>query len=185
MRFNVPAYSQYLDVKSRAWKRRSCGIVALKMALDHYAPNRRAAHSLSHLIAKRSRADAYIRNVGWSHRGLVRIAQRHGFRAKNYDWWGEKTTHAFSKLRQYLAKGPLLASIYRNLKTNAHGHLVVVTGFQNGTVFYYDPDSKTRRGIPRRASQAKFLRGWKRRIIVVRPPSRGYGRAGPRLRRKK
>jgi predicted double-glycine peptidase len=175
MRFHVPAYSQYLDVKNRSWKRRSCGIVALKMALDFHAPKRAQKLTLSQLIKKGSRAGAYIRNVGWSHRGLARIAVRCGFQSRTYDWFRGLPGPAFKKLLRFLKRGPVIASMYRGLKPNASGHLVVVTGFKNGTVFYNDPDSRTRRGILRRAPLAKFLKGWKRRIIVVRP----------RLRRKK
>lgn len=175
MQFNVPSYSQYLDVKNRAWRRRSCGIVALKMMMDYYEPRRAAARSLPRLIAKGVRMKAYIKNVGWSHRDLARIAAGYGFRSKNYDWFKESPRKAFHKLRRHLVQGPLMASIFQNLKPNAHGHLVVVTGLARGIVFYHDPDSHTRRRIPRHASAAKFLKGWKRRIIVVRP----------RLQRKK
>lgn len=169
MRFNIPAYSQHWDVKSRAWKRRACGIVALKMVMDHYEPQRAASRSFTRLIKKGTRMRAYIRNVGWSHRGLARIAVSYGFQGRNYDWWSETAARAFIHLRKHLRSGPVLASIYKNLKPNAHGHLVVLTGFQRSTVYYHDPDSYTRRRIPRETSLKTFLKGWKRRIVVVRP----------------
>ena len=175
MHFNVPAYSQYLDVKNRAWKRRSCGIVALKMVMDHYEPRRAAVRSLPRLTKRGVQMHAYVKNVGWSHRGLAQVAAHYGFRGRNYDWRNETAARAFARLHKHLKSGPVLASIYKNLKSNAHGHLVVVTGFRNGAVHYHDPASHTRRSIARRASLARFLKGWKRRIIVVRP----------RLRRKK
>lgn len=169
MHFGVPAYSQHLDVKSRSWKQRSCGIVALKTVMDHYEPRRAVFRSFARLIKKGVRMHAYIRNVGWSHRGLARIAMSYGFRAKNYDWWGKTATRAFTHLRKHLTRGPVLASIHRDLKPNAHGHLVAVVGFERGVVYYQDPDSHTRRRISRRATLKKFLKGWKRRIVVVRP----------------
>lgn len=168
MRFNVPAYSQYLDVKNRAWKRRSCGIVALKMVLDFLESKRATARTFPRLIKKGARMHAYIRNVGWSHAGLARIAMRYGLESKNYDWFRESSRSAFKKMIRFLKQGPVIASIYRNLNPNTHGHLVVVTGFQKNIVYYHDPDSKARNAIPRKVSLKKFLKGWKRRIIVVR-----------------
>lgn len=175
MYFSVPAYSQYVDVKNRAWKRRSCGIVALKMVLDFLAPKRATTLTLPRLIRARTRAHAYIRNVGWSHAGLARIAMRYGFRSKKHDWSSKAPKSAFRSALRALRRGPVIASVYRNLKPGSSGHLVVITGFENNIVFYSDPDSKTRHAIPRKVPLAKFLKGWKRRIITVQP----------RLRRKK
>lgn len=175
MHFSVPAYSQYLDVRNCAWKRRSYGIVALKMVMDYYEPRRAAARSLPHLIRARTRAHALVRNKGWSHAGLARIAKQYGFHGENYDWCKQSPREAFRKFKKHLARGPMLASIYRGLKPNAHGHLVVITGFKEGVVYYHDPDSRTRHDIARRATLAKFLKGWKRRIVVI----------CPRLQRKK
>ncbi len=173
MRWEVPLYSQRLDIKSRTWQHRACGIVALKMVIDHFKPRHATHRTFSRLITQGQRSGAYIRNVGWSHRGLAYLSQRYGFSGRNYDWW-KKTPHfAFKKLVTHLKKGPVLASIYQNLRPNSHGHLVAVTGFEKNIVFYNDPDSHTRRGITRRASVAKFLRGWKRRVVVVRPRLRG------------
>ena len=167
MHFHVPAYSQYLDVKNRAWKRRSCGIVALKMVMDVLSPKRAKTRTLPRLIKKGVRMGAYIRNVGWSHHGLARIATSFGFRSKNHDWFKESPREAFRKLRRHLARGPVIASIHRNLEPGFSGHLVVVTGFERGIVLYNDPDSRTRHDIPRRAPLKKFLKGWKRRAVTV------------------
>ncbi|MBM4389206.1 MAG: C39 family peptidase [Deltaproteobacteria bacterium] len=185
MRYEIPAYSQYLDVKNRAWKRRSCGIVALKMAMDYYEPRRAAIRSIPRLIKKGMRMHAYVRNVGWSHRGLAHIAETYSFRGKNYDWWKETPRRALTKLNRYLGNGPVLASVYRDLRPNAHGHLVVIAGLEKGTIYYYNPDSRTKSRIARHASLKKFLRGWKRRIIVIRPPSRTLRRVSSRLHGKK
>ncbi|MFH0806257.1 MAG: C39 family peptidase [Candidatus Brennerbacteria bacterium] len=168
MRFNVPAYSQYLDVKNRAWKRRSCGIVALKMVLDFLKPKHTVTRTFPRLIKARIRAHAYIRNVGWSHAGLARVAMRYGFKGKKYNWSSKTPKSASITMLRALKRGPVIASIYRNLKYGSSGHLVVVTGFEKNIVFYNDPDSKTRHAIPRKVPLTKFLKGWKQRIIVVR-----------------
>lgn len=175
MRFDVPGYSQHLDVKNLRWKRRSCGIVALKMAMDFHSPEKENVLALSQLVREGFEARAYIKNVGWSHRELAKLATRHGLNGTNYDWFHETPPSAFKKLLRFLQRTPVIASIYRNLKPNSHGHLVIVTGFDNGVVFYNDPDSRTRKGIARKAPLRKFLNGWKRRIIVIHP----------RLRKKK
>jgi len=173
----VPAYSQHLDVKNRAWRHRGCGIVALKMVLDHWHATGRIPRtaSLPRLIREGTQKSAYLRNVGWVHRGLAMLAGAHGLTGRNYDWAKETPARAFKKLQREARRGPVLASIHRNLNSKNGGHLVVIIGIRDGAVFYHDPDSKTRRGIARRASIKKFLNGWKRRIIAVHPPK---GRRG-------
>ncbi len=174
--YAVPAYSQHVDVKNRFWQPRSCGVVALKMILDFWHREegavRRAPPTTPALIRLTHNRGAYIRNVGWSHRGLAMVAKRFGLAGRNCDWAKFPPLRAFPKLKRELRRGPVLASIYRGLRPNHHGHLVVVTGIRKGVVHYLDPDSKTRAGIARRASVKKFLNGWKRRIIVIYPKTR-------------
>lgn len=166
--WRVPRYSQFLDVKSNVWRRRSCGIVAMKMVLDYWRGTARTP-SLATLIREGAASHAYLRNAGWRHAGLSALARRHGLAGRRLDWRKLTAVQAFEKLRREAKRAPTITSIHRNLDPKRGGHLVVVTGIEKGTVFYHDPDSKSRRGVARRARTAKFLKGWRRRAIAVQP----------------
>lgn len=165
-----PLYSQHLDVPVKKWKTRSCGIVALKTVMDFWemrASQRRVA-GFSALINDGEKIGAYIPHVGWRHKGLVQLARKNGFTARNYDDNVLTDRAAFSRLQENLLRGPVIVSIHRNLNLKNHGHLVVVIKTEKGVVFYLDPDSRSRSGIMRKVAVQKFVRGWKRRIITVR-----------------
>jgi ABC-type bacteriocin/lantibiotic exporter with double-glycine peptidase domain len=49
-------------------------------------------------------------------------------------------------------------------------HLVVVDGIVGGVVYYNDPAAKTGE---KQISTADFLKGWKKKVIVVRPVADG------------
>lgn len=165
--FDVPKYSQFLDVKNKHWRNKSCGIVALKSVLEYW---KGGSIDVNALMRRGVKHGAYLRGVGWKHAGLVLLAKQCGFRAKNFDWAKFPDRKAWKELEAKLGRGPVIASIYKNLKPKTSGHLVVITGIDRRFVHYNDPDSKTRKGIKRRASKNVFLRGWKKRIIVVLPP---------------
>lgn len=163
--FRVPVYSQFLDVKEKKWRSRACGIVALKMVLDFWGIKK----SADELIKLGLKKDAYIQGVGWKHKGLVLVAKKFGFKARNYDWYKDSYEVSFKKLLPKLKKYLVIASIYKNLKPGKSGHLVVLTGYENDQIFFNDPNSKTRGGIHKKVAAEKFLSGWKRRIIVIYP----------------
>lgn len=163
--FNVPAYSQFLDVKDNKWKDASCGIVSLKMVLDFWGKNKNS--EIGKLIKLGLNNKAFIPDVGWKHKELALLVRKFGLRGRNYDWFRDNPKIAFKKLLPKLKKYPVIVSIHRNLELGKSGHLVVLTGAGNKQVFYNDPDSKTRKGIKKESSLNKFLKGWKRRIIVI------------------
>ena len=161
--FKIPAYSQFLDVEDKKWKSRACGIVALKIVLEYWGVKEKA----DDLIKLGLKQDAYIPGIGWKHGGLVSIAKEFGLRGENLDWFKDLPEEAFEKLLSKLEKYPVLASIYKNFKLGGSGHLIVLTGYENGWIFFNDPDSKTRKGIQNKVVVEKFLNGWKRRIVVI------------------
>lgn len=165
--FKVPAYSQFLDVKDKKWQRRSCGIVVLKMILDFWGSGDKI--TADNLIKLGLKKNAYISGIGWRHKDLTLLSKNLGFKGKNYDWFKNKPKTAFKKLLPKLKKQPIIASICKNLNFGESGHLVVLAGFKNNHIFFNDPDSKTRKGIRKKASLKKFLNGWKRRVIVIYP----------------
>ena len=170
MIFKVPPNSQLADIKNAYWKKRSCGVVALKMVLAY---ERKSSDviipSLQALLEKGISIRAFTTKNGWSHCGLTKLARVYGFRGKNFDWFKKSDVYAFKKMLFYLAKGPLIISIHKNFNSHDVGHLIVLTGFENSKIFYNDPYSKIRSNVPKIISVRKFLKGWKRRIIVVYP----------------
>jgi hypothetical protein len=167
----VPRYSQYLDVRNSFWQSRSCGIVALKMVLDYWYsihPLRIPPPSLPSLIRSAHVHGAYVRNVGWSHRGLVAEARHFGFKGSNFDWASLSARAAFRKLLPLVLRGPVIASVYRNPQIKQGGHLVVITSISRTHVHLLEPAAKSRARISRNLTVSQFLRLWKQRIIVVR-----------------
>ncbi len=161
----VPAYSQLLDVPDKEWQLRACGIVSLKMAMDSLSPE--LSPPITELIRNGLVLDAFIPGVGWKHAGLKNIAEQLGFAAETYDWFKEEPSAAWGMLLPLLEKAPVIASIHKDLIPGTSGHLVVLTGRDETSVFYNDPLAADRAGIPRSASHGQFLAGWKRRAIAL------------------
>ncbi len=165
--FNVPAYSQFLDVKNKDWQHRACGIVSLKMVMDFWGKKTdRKYPTIEALIEEGVNKKAVTKNWDWIHKGLVDIAKAHGFKGESFDWAGNSSRDAFLLLKTKL-NNPVIASIHKNLNFGDTGHLIVIKGLKNGNIYYNDPDSKKRREIPRIAPIDAFLLGWKKRIIVI------------------
>lgn len=170
MKFKTPQYSQFLDVDDREWQNKSSGILSLKMLIDYWDHQMEvSSEDVEALIAEGLEIDAYIPNVGWGHRQLVDISQNHGLDGENFDWIGEHPDVAFNRVIPHISKHPIMASIHKNLNEDNPGHLIVLTGYEDGRVFYNDPDSRTRHDIERSVPLQEFLDGWKRRIVVIHP----------------
>ena len=168
MKFDVPAYSQFLDLEDEEWKDRSCVIVSLKMLLDYWNNDSEVtSEDLENLITEALASDAYIPGIGWKHKELVDVAKAHKMDGENLDWTSEHPDIAFNKMLPYLEKHPVIASVFKDLKAGESGHLVVVTGYEDGNIYYNDADSKDREGIKRSVPLKEFLDGWTRRIVVI------------------
>jgi len=170
MKFKTPKYSQFLDVEDKEWKNKSCGILSLKMLLDYWNHKEEtSAEDVENLITEGLAADAYVPEVGWKHRELVNLSQNHGLDGENFDWAHEHPDVAFNRVMPHLSKHPVMVSIHKDLSEDGPGHLAVLTGFEDGRVFYNDPDAKSREDIERSVPLQKFLNGWKRRMVVIHP----------------
>lgn len=168
MKLGVPYYSQRMDVLDENWKHRSCGICALAMAMEFLAEEK---FDLDELIKEGLEINAYLKNVGWVHQGLVDLAKKHGFKNSFRREWpeGEKS-EAAKRLAEFLEKGiPVLASV----KNKTNGHLVLLVGFEKGGEtlrgFYaHDPDAQNREaGAFKFLGLPQFLQIWKSRVIIV------------------
>ncbi len=164
MAFEIPLYSQFLDVSLKDWRDRSCGIVALKMLMEFLGAETPNADTL---IKEGIEAGAYIPNVGWKHQGLVDLAVQHGLRGERFDWSGRTPGEALRNLKKLLASGPVLCSIHRDFDPERGGHLIVVTGMENRSVSYADPAAERRDEISASVPVQMFMDGWKCRGIVI------------------
>ena len=125
--------------------------------------------SINTLIKRGVKNGAYIKNIGWSHKGLVELAKSYDLKGKNYDWFKKTPEEAWQKTIPYFKKYPIIASVYKNFNYKNNGHLIVITGFKNKKVYYNDPIAKRRKEISKKISLKKFLAGWKRRVIIIKP----------------
>ncbi len=170
----VPFYSQYRDVTQPEWQSRACGITALKMLLDfwHARTTQNKTVSLDELLGSKKVTEAFMQNVGWSHKGLVSIAQDHSYEGFNKDLVAMKATakQAFAQLKKDSAYFPIMASVWNKFDpAKGGGHLVVVTGIKDGKVFINNPEAKNNTDGIRTMSEAEFITGFKKRYIAVYP----------------
>ncbi|MFH0852345.1 MAG: hypothetical protein V1845_01975 [bacterium] len=147
---SVPFYSQKWDVSewqklgfdnyqnAEYWEKSSCGILCLKMAIDFFLMKKgeEMSQSVADYIKVGLELNAYTDSEGWNHNGLVKIANRFGFKgsAKNVKIKG---------LQNMLKSNALpIISIKWAFKNNKSlkeriifwrkvgGHLALVTGFE-------------------------------------------------------
>ncbi|HXK36184.1 MAG TPA: C39 family peptidase [Candidatus Paceibacterota bacterium] len=174
---DVPFISQYADIGSHEWRARGCGIAALKMVIDYWAGSRPSLRvpPLDELLQEGLAQGAYREGIGWTHRGLVAVAQRHGFDGFNVDFAEQGQTpksadDAFAALCVQVERGPVLVSVHSGMDPNrGGGHIVVVTGIHDGIVFYNDPEQLEQREGRMALAAALFTHAFKRRYIVIVP----------------
>lgn len=161
--YDVPALSQYLDLDDTTWQGRACGVISLAMLLNYHGLEIDSNELLKDAFA----SECYLGGIGWKHKELARLAERFELQAKNFDWATLEETVAFEQMLQALQKGPILASIHHTFDPQKGGHLIVVTGLEDNTVFYNDPDAKERSEIKKSIPVDVFRHGWKKRIIEI------------------
>lgn len=160
----VPFYSQFNDISAPEWRKLSCGIADLAMIINFYQPG---AVSADALLEEGIVAGAYINGAGWSHQGLVNLARAYGLTGSTYDLSNLDMDAAFAELEKFLKNGPVIASVYYTFDPNSPiPHLVVINGVKDGSVYYNDPAGKA---ANEKISIDDFMRGWKKRFIVIRP----------------
>jgi uncharacterized protein YvpB len=160
---NVPFYSQFQDIPRVEWQKKGCGIASLAMAIEFYKPN---SVAIMQLLAEAIEAGAYQPGVGWKHKQLSSLVENYGLEGKNYDFSKTGNLAAFDRFKYFLSEGPVIVSIHNKFNPKATlGHIVVVTGMDNGFIHYHDPAGMK---VEKKISTAGFLKGWKRRFIVVR-----------------
>jgi len=178
--FTVPFSSQYTDLGQHEWRARGCGIASLHMVLRywHAQDATRQLPSLDQLLERGLAVGAYREKIGWTHAGLVNLSRQYGYEGFNVDVAPNSPTpktveEAWSSLAKELSSGPVLASVYAGLDpVRGGGHIIVVTGFHDGLVFFNDPEEMSEWEGRRMLALEVFLRAFKHRYIVVRPVGR-------------
>lgn len=161
---NVPFHSQIQEIKSTVWQKQGCGVTSLAMVIDFYKPGQ---VSVNTLLGQGIASGAYLNNVGWTYNGLIHLAKKYNLDGKSYDFAGSTNTVAFTKFKNSLKDGPVIVSVHYKFDPKSPlPHLVVIDGISNGIIYYNDPAAKT--GL-KQISTADFLKGWKKRFIVIRP----------------
>lgn len=165
MPYNVPLYSQIADISSVAWKQKGCGVADVAMVVDFYKPK---STTVQKVLEEGISSGAYQKNVGWKHDGLAGLAKKHGLVGKTVDLSKLQKDAALDEFKNVVIEGPVIASIHRGFNPKSpYGHLVVITGFDKDTIYYNDPGKHDGK---REVSVTDFMNGWKRKLIVIRPP---------------
>ena len=163
----VPFYSQFQDIKEVPWQKVGCGITDLAMIIDYYKP----AVSVNTLLTQGIAAGAYLQSAGWTYQGLISLGKKYGLDGTSYDLAKSDSAAAFNQFKKYLQDGPVIVSVhYKFDPKSTIPHLVVINGIVGDTLYYNDPAAKTGE---KQISVADFLKGWKKRFIVMRPAKAG------------
>jgi len=161
---NVPFFSQLTDIQSPEWQQVGCGITSLAMMIDFYKPD---AVSVNTLLQQGIAAGAYDEKEGWTFEGLIQLSQKYGLIGSYHDLSKLSAKAALAQFRNFLKNGPLILSVHNRFNPkNTMPHLVVIDGIKNNVVYYNDPAAKTGK---KKISLANLLKGWKRKVIVLRP----------------
>lgn len=169
---NIPFVGQHsVEPYMPDWGFRSCGVAGLLMILRYF--DKAHGVSLDILVKKGIEIGAYAEGDGWRHSGLANLAKVYGCaQSHNVDpLAGNPDMPAQEVLEMLLGelrRGPVLASLYFSMNPPAGGHIVVVTGFEEGVVYFSDPKVLTEEAGRRSLPLAEFLLWFKRRYIVIR-----------------
>jgi hypothetical protein len=169
MRYEVPFFSQSTDIQSDDWKYRGCGLASLKMVIDFWnAKEGKDQVSFDSVFEVGMAAKAYAEGVGWTHLGLVKTASGFNFSAYNADLAFISLDDAFERLINDLNIGPVIVSVHPRFDASASGgHLVVVTGYEDGQLFINDPLNINEKEGKISISEEDFKKAWKRRFILA------------------
>ena len=160
----TPFFSQFTDISDPNWRKVGCGIASLAMIIELYNPGK---VSVDNLLTEGIKSGAYLNDAGWTHKGLISLAQKYDLRGNTRDLSSLNTENALNELEKTLDKGPVMVSIHYTFDPqNPIPHLVVINKITGNTVYYNDPSEKAGNGS---ISTTKFLKAWKKRYIEIRP----------------
>ncbi len=160
---NAPFYSQFQDIALAQWQKVGCGIASLAMLIEFYKPG---TVSVNTLLKQGIVSGAFVKNAGWSHNGLARLAQKYGLTGASYDFSRLDSNSAFAQFAEILKQGPVIASVHYKLEPkNPIPHLIVINGIRDGLISYNDPAALS---SGKEISVQDFIKAWKKRFIAIR-----------------
>jgi uncharacterized protein YvpB len=163
---DVPSYSQFKDIISARWQKVGCGITSLAMIIDYYSPS---AVTVNTLLKQGIAAGAYDYSAGWIYQGLIDLSRQYGLNGNYHDLTTQSSSVALDSLKKIVKDGPAILSVhYKFDPKSTIPHLVVIDGIDAKYVYYNDPAAP--RGV-KQIAIADFLKGWKKKVIVIRPKS--------------
>lgn len=177
LNYKLQLISQQTELQDPEWQYRGCGIAALKMVMNywHALSEVNVSPPIDELLAAGLKLNAYVQNIGWSHAGLTNVAKQCGYDGKNYDLADSNADTAWKSLMKQLKNGPVMASVYSQFDpTLGGGHIVVLTGIDDNTVYLNDPEEASQEAGTKTMELNDFLKAWKKRYIVISPDDRGY-----------
>lgn len=157
-------FSQHLDLSHDEHKLKGCGIASLGMLLGDKVKN---LDELYHLGLEQG---AYVPGIGWRHAGLANLAKHFGLaNSYNLDLVGESLEAALEKLKAELKQGPVMVSVFAKYEPgHKEGHLVVLLSLTDDQAEVLDPAATDHNDIHQFLPAEKFIKGWKKRLIVIR-----------------
>lgn len=167
---DLPSYSQLLDVDDPEFQKRACGAASLAMILG--ACGLENPPSVEEVLARGIEHGAYREGRGWLHRELSALARSYGVNAHPEDWSGEPLELAWEHLEDFVARGPVIASVTHRFSPSLDSHLVALCALADGHALVYDPFRDSREGIRYEVPLAYLREHWTRRIICVHAPKR-------------
>lgn len=153
------------EEEARSFGNNACGAACVKMALEAFGKT--DVPSVKKLMEEGIRSGFYEEPAGWIHKGLIRLAERHGATARRLDI----KKHPL-ELGNYLKKGGLIiASVSLGFNPERRGgHLVVVHGIESEEnklkkVHFRDPSAFGQ--LHSDIDGESFLNSWTGNIVVV------------------
>ncbi len=188
---DVPYCSQHLDIGSKDWRPRACGIACLKMVMDFHAERAKREIPSADELLKENEFIGGFGAFGSKHESLAMIAGNYGlpaygqqFRsavndlksktAEKSPFENEMAERGIAKITGKLEAGlPVIVSAVKNFSEKDKFHLVVLTGFQKegdklSGFYYHEPDSFAREEGKHKFVPADiFRKHWRKMAIFI------------------
>lgn len=161
----VQHIDQWRDTKNKKWAGKTCAICCLKMLLV-FKDAKNSKLKIMDLAKEGIMLGGYNKNVGWSHKAIMGLAQKHGIRMnyrKKFYYTKTEKLKGLDFINKNVANGkPVMASIWNRKRTG--GHLVVINGLRDKGglatgYFILDPDSRGKTDYY--LNKKVFLESWR------------------------
>jgi ABC-type bacteriocin/lantibiotic exporter with double-glycine peptidase domain len=140
---------------------RACGAAALKMVAEFHG---KEVPDLLSLCNEAKERGGYDMVNGWVHDYLVLKAQELGLHAERKEGLTE-TDEVFGFLK---AGNPVIVSVEKRVLEQRRFHIIVLTGYDDGKIFYHESESTDReRGQDRTCDIDTFMTYWRGKAIFL------------------